>query len=721
MAINDTQGQASTMAPDPAQQLFPKTANFIQSENHRDLLDIVDKLRSRGVSHYVDLPQIIVCGSQSSGKSSTLESLSGISFPTAEGLCTRFATELILRRGNKTEISVHINPGAGRSEKERIALAAFAPKTTDRGNIGKIIESAKSAMGLSGEGAKVFSTDVLRIELVSPEQPNLTIVDLPGLFGASDKNQTDDDSEMVQNLVTSYMKQRRSIILAVVAADNAFANQPVTKFARDIDPEGTRTLGLLTKPDKIDKGSDSEKYYVELAKNQNVKLTLGWHVLRNKGFDTIDDTPEQRDRREMTFFAESAWSELDPKQLGAENLRERLRKVLWNQIRRGLPGVKSDVQTGIQDCQVKLAQLGSARDTRKDKQKYLLHISSRLTKLIRAGIDGVYADRFFESYAGQRDAFERRLRANVQKILTRYSERMTADGHALEIVEDDLQPERQSRFVFRSSYLKTVKIVMEEGRGRELPGTYNPLVVGDLFCRQCKPWQSISQNLVELIHEAASITFSKLLSEICDENTKGRLMKTMIQPALYKLRQSLKETVAELLEPHLSIHPITYNEDLTGSVTEIQAARHKRKFDATSRSVCSLDTKTATDGRHEGIRLLSLLKALLSATEPNPREYAASLCADVASAYYKVALKKFVDDVSVNAVETCLIQKLPDVFCPEVVWDLDEDQIDDLGAEDDTTLKNRADLKEKLRVLEDGLKELDAFTARPDSSLRLAA
>ncbi|KAK7747408.1 hypothetical protein SLS53_001663 [Cytospora paraplurivora] len=721
MAINDTQGQASTMAPDPTQQLFPKTANFIQSENHRDLLDIVDRLRSRGVSHYVDLPQIIVCGSQSSGKSSTLESLSGISFPTAEGLCTRFATELILRRGNKTEISVHINPGAGRSEKERIALAAFAPKTSDRGNIGKIIESAKGAMGLSGEGAKVFSTDVLRIELVSPEQPNLTIVDLPGLFGASDKNQTDDDSEMVQNLVTSYMKQRRSIILAVVAADNAFANQPVTKFARDIDPEGTRTLGLLTKTDKIDKGSDSEKYYLELAKNQNVKLTLGWHVLRNKGFDTIDDTPKQRDQREMTFFAESAWSELDPKQLGAENLRERLREVLWNQIRRGLPGVKSDVQTGIQDCQVKLAQLGSARDTRKDKHKYLLHISSRLTKLIRAGIDGVYADRFFEPYAGQRDAFERRLRANVQQILTRYSERMTADGHALEVVEDDLQPERTSKFVFRSNYLQTVKTVMEEGRGRELPGTYNPLVVGDLFCRQCKPWQSISQKLVQLIHEAASITFSKLLSETCDENTKGRLMKARIQPALYELRQSLKETVAELLEPHLSIHPITYNEDLTSSVTETQAARHKRKFDATSRSVCKLDTKTANDSKYAEIRLLRLLEALLVATEPNPREYAASLCADVAAAYYKVALKKFVDDVSVNAVETCLIQKLPDVFCPEVVWDLDDDQIDDLGAEDDTTFKNRADLNEKLRVLEDGLKELDAFTARPDSSLRLAA
>lgn len=201
-------------------------------------------------------------------------------------------------------------------------------------------------------------------------------------------------------------------------------------------------------------------------------MTLGWHILRNKGFDTLEDTPEQRDERELSFFAESAWSELDPRHLGAENLRERLREVLWNQIRRGLPGVKLDVQTGIADCQVKLAQLGSARDSLRDKQKYLLHISTRLTKLIRAGIDGVYAHRFFESYPGQQDAFERRLRANVQKILAEYSAEMTADGHALEIVEDDLKPKRKSDYVYRESYLKTVKIAMEECRGRELPVTY---------------------------------------------------------------------------------------------------------------------------------------------------------------------------------------------------------------------------------------------------------
>ena len=69
---------------------------------------------------------------------------------------------------------------------------------------------------------------------------------------------------MVRNLVVSYMKQKRSIILTVVSADSAFAHQLVTQFTRQIDPAGTRTLGLITKPDKIDRGSDTEKYYSKL-------------------------------------------------------------------------------------------------------------------------------------------------------------------------------------------------------------------------------------------------------------------------------------------------------------------------------------------------------------------------------------------------------------------------------------------------------------------------
>lgn len=165
----------------------------------------------------------------------------------------------------------------------------------------------------------------------------------------------------------------------------------------------------------------------------------------------------------------------------------------------------------------------------------------------------------------------------------------------------------------------------------------NPLVVGDLFSRQCKPWQGISQRLVEYIHEAASITFNKLISTICDTNTKNRLMSGMIQPALSGLRQRLKDRLDEFLEPHLSVHPITYNEFLVDFVQETQAKRHKRNFDRIALAACKYNTKTAVKATaYDNIGLHGLLTALLKGTEPNVREYSASLAADVAAAYYKV-------------------------------------------------------------------------------------
>lgn len=94
----------------------------LESKEYRDLLDAVDELRSQGISRFVDLPQIIVCGDQSAGKSSVLEAISRLPFPTKDNLCTRFATEVILRRSSLPAVNISIVPGADRSEDEKETL-----------------------------------------------------------------------------------------------------------------------------------------------------------------------------------------------------------------------------------------------------------------------------------------------------------------------------------------------------------------------------------------------------------------------------------------------------------------------------------------------------------------------------------------------------------------------------------------------------------------------
>lgn len=333
----------------------------LQSKDHRGLLDIIDRLRSRGFSRYVDLPEIIVCGDQSSGKSSVLEAISGISFPAKDGLCTRFATELCLRRDSKIGVEVKIHPSKDRDEAEKERLHAFHHEVDiAKPDLGDVIEKAKLAMGLS-EG-KIFSNDILRIELCGPAQPHLTVVDLPGLFRAGNSEQSTNDAKIVQRLVRGYMERKRSIILAVVSAKSEIVLQDVYELALEMDPKRTRTIGLITKPDTLSEASPSEASYLKLARNEEVKLQLGWHVLKNRSYETRNATSAERDEDEKEFFRTSAWATLDPSQVGVESLRARLSTVLKDQILRQLPDLSQEVESEITRCHRTLKQLGGPWD-----------------------------------------------------------------------------------------------------------------------------------------------------------------------------------------------------------------------------------------------------------------------------------------------------------------------------------------------------------------------
>ena len=96
-----------------------------------ELLDAIDEVRQLGLGKYIDTPLVAVCGDQSSGKSVCLEGLTGYSFPSNEGLCTRFATELVLRRSPIIKVNIGITPDPDKTEAEKKKLAQWRPSTND--------------------------------------------------------------------------------------------------------------------------------------------------------------------------------------------------------------------------------------------------------------------------------------------------------------------------------------------------------------------------------------------------------------------------------------------------------------------------------------------------------------------------------------------------------------------------------------------------------------
>jgi GTP-binding protein EngB required for normal cell division len=605
----------------------------LQSKEHRDLLDIIDELRSKGISRYVDLPEIIVCGEQSAGKSSVLEAISGMSFPTKDNLCTRFVTELVLRRDETPGVSVSINPGSERSADERDRISRFHFELDIANpNLGSIVERAKEVMGITD--TRDFSTDTLRVELCGPTQPHLTMVDLPGLFRAGNSDQSVDDAATVREMVRSYMRRPRSIILAVVSAKSDFALQEVTEFARELDPKGTRTLGLITKPDTLDSGSDSEAAYLRLAQNKDVMFRLGWHVLKNRSYQMREASSAERDDAEEKFFAKGVWLSMDPKHLGVNALKTRLSNVLKDQILRQIPGLLHDVESGISECQSRLEHLGTPRGTFGEQRRYLLRVSQKFSVQMKAAVDGLYNDPFFGS-AKVEEGYQKRLRAVVQNTLTGFEEDMRLNDQTRIIIESPLEDQVLSLgIISRLDYSNEVRDLMRRSRGCELPGTFNPLIIGQLFSEQCQPWRDITVRTKDIILQAVYQATQSILNHVAVEETAGGIFR-IISEGIEALKNGLEQKITELLEPHYHGHPITYNHYLMDNVQKAQSARRRRSLENTFKEF--FDTDSIQDEYKYSMVPIKLLTLLEKHTEVDMERYASNLAVDYMQAYYKVS------------------------------------------------------------------------------------
>ncbi|KAK5079394.1 hypothetical protein LTR51_001591 [Lithohypha guttulata] len=604
--------------------------------DNNDVLDLIDGLRSQGVSHYVDLPGIIVCGDQSSGKSSVLEAISGLQFPRKDNLCTRFATEVILRRSVKENQSISIAPARDRSDDERKRLLEFGRDEWHLDSLESLVEDAKEAMGIDGV-TRSFSNDVLRIEVSGPSQPHLTLVDLPGLFSAGNKAQSEDDADAVKALVLSYMRNPRSIILAVVSAKNDFANQIVTKYTRDVDADGMRTLGVITKPDTLDVGSDSERAYLLLAKNEDVQFRLGWHVLRNRDFESRHASADERDQTENDFFARGVWKELAKKQVGINALRPRLSYLLRQQILAELPNLITEVEQGLHECKRILSHMGTARATIGEQRLYLLRISQDFTFLTRSTTDGSYSDGFFGSAASEH-GYRRRLRAVIQNESIRFAKVMREQGHARHIVDTVTKKQSQMdpRLIGKHAYIEKVLSLMTRSRGKELPGTYSPHIIGDLFREQAEPWQALVRYFIVDVWTATQMTLGLILDHVADPKTAAGLQQKVLQPALNDLKSRLDHSVNVVLEQVVKQHPITYNHYLTDNIQRLRAEQQTALLSRKLDQFFGTDTVLGeTYCENKSFDVKSLLHTLTESTVPDMDRYACSEAANVMRAYYK--------------------------------------------------------------------------------------
>ncbi|KAK0737330.1 P-loop containing nucleoside triphosphate hydrolase protein [Apiosordaria backusii] len=710
----------------------------------RALLDTIDELRKLGLGKFVQLPQLIVVGDQSSGKSSVLEAISRVRFPIKDGLCTRFATELVLRQATETRVNVQVQNDAGDLDDSHI----FDRTGLSNDDLPAIIEEAKQVMGV-GAGSNTFSEQVLRVEISGPGVPQLTLVDLPGFYHNETENQEAGGVAVVNRLAERYMRQENSIILAVVSAQSELAAQKVLNEAKKHDSARERTLGIITKPDKVDEGSHNEGQYLRLAENKegSHKLALGWHVLRNRTHMETASTDADRDETERTFFQNGVWARVKSQDGGIEALRDKLSQVLLAHIQRKLPGLVEDIEQLIKQRQLRLKELGEQRSTPQAMRTYLTKISSRFRELASEAVRGNYLDDFFGGLYPDPDSSEytdariKKLRALVRDLNRAFAYVLLVKGNRRKILwEEESQDEDSDNEEYHNegsagtglpepelprhlhqllehypfedpatvslANLKGELVAMaSENQGTEFPGSPNDRLTLRLFRDQSQPWEDIAKCHLKLITEISQRFTEKLIDHIVggDSKTAQALLREYVDPFFQKRKSLLDIKLQELLYHYM------YGYDPLPLLKSTQSRRGgERQVQQTARQLERV-YPNLEDLTHEHVA-----RAVLeAASQANPSsDFGTDKIIDSMANYYDRSLDIFIDNVVVLGLENCLLRHLPTILDPDMVPSMTDTDVEKVAAESRPVRQEREELQVQLAKLLSGHAACRAFQPR---------
>ncbi|KAI8606458.1 Dynamin central region-domain-containing protein [Dissophora ornata] len=372
-----------------------------------------DAFSTVGVHNPVDLPQIVVIGSQSSGKSSVLENIVGRDFlPRGSGIVTRrpLVLQLINRPSSASAESengedkvAHKEAVDEKKEPEEWGEFLHQPgvKYTDFNLIRD--EIVRDTELKTGKNAGISPLPI-NLRVYSPNVLTLTLVDLPGLTKLPVGDQPKDIEKQIRDMIVKYITKPNAIILAVTAANTDLANSDGLKLAREVDPEGARTIGVLTKIDLMDSGTD----VVDILAGRVIPLRLGYVPVVNRGQRDID-TKKSIARSlegERSFFENHAAYKSKVQYCGTPYLARKLNMILMHHIRNTLPEIKAKIQAALVKYQTELASLGDMLGGTAGQASIVLNIITEFCNEFRTIIDGNSTDlTSFELSGGARISF----------------------------------------------------------------------------------------------------------------------------------------------------------------------------------------------------------------------------------------------------------------------------------------------------------------------------
>ncbi|RYC60533.1 hypothetical protein CHU98_g5662 [Xylaria longipes] len=663
----------------------------LQTDGQRQILDTIISLRKCGLDKILSLPQIVVCGDQSSGKSSVLEALTEIPFPRNDNLCTRFATEITLRREAVNRLTVRVLPDDVRPMEEQEKIKGFSQSIANFGDLPVVMNAAMKIMGLlnpEGTPDKAFAKDILSIEIEGPSRPQVTLVDIPGLISTSVRGVSEADITMVAEITDRYISQPRTICLAVVQASNDVANQSILQKVRKFDPTGERSLGVVTKVDDVPVGSGREAQFLKLAKNEVVFLKLGWHVVKNRKFQERDFTIQERNVSEAQFFAGSIFGTLSKENIGIDTLRLRLSDLLFEHIQSQLPYLSGELEDALRSAKTELALLGDSRSTPVECRGYLTQLSMDCQEICRASVQGHYENQYFK-LKSENESPITRLRAVVQGVNIKFAAKLNTQGHKYTNKPLPTCPRgKQQTVMSMEDTKKWAQKILTQSRGTELVGNFNPQLIAELYWEQSSPWEKLASDHVEKVCRLCEKFLTSLLTNKIPQHVRIRFWSPIVADALKERREAAFEELKKILDDNKSAL-INYNHYYTENLQKLREERLRAQLEP-------------KPGQTNSTIIESAVAALCPKTTTDMEIFSCEEALDCLMSLYKVLQKVFLANVTTQMVERHIVRNLESIFSPLRIATLSDDKIKAIVAEPNHIIRQRHFLADRVRKMEEG-------------------
>ena len=350
------------------------------------LNNLQDLLAPVGMHVAFDLPQLVVVGSQSVGKSSVLESLVGRDFlPRGTGIVTR--RPLLLQLRNIPSVGESAAPGECRGKEWGEFQHIPGKKFEDFDHIR--LEIIAETDRICGKNSGVSNVPIC-LKIFSPHVIDLTLVDLPGITKIPVGDQPSDIELRVRELIVQYISKPNCLILAVTAANTDIANSDALKLSREFDLDGSRTIGILTKMDSMDDGTDC----LDILQGKVYPLKLGFVgvVCRNQKDIVAKKTIRDSLKSEEKFFRTHPIYKSVAQSCGTLYMARLLHRVLMYHIRDTLPQLKSRIQELTLEYEHELAGLGEPLEGQHSgsQSAIVLNLFTKFSRNFQDAIDGKF-------------------------------------------------------------------------------------------------------------------------------------------------------------------------------------------------------------------------------------------------------------------------------------------------------------------------------------------